>query len=129
MEKLMGTVGGLSAVVLAVAVEVLAQSSSGPNSNGCDYLIDSDTPGFIKQAIDLGSADPTTVISVTVWLNLHNEPQLDRLVQQQYQKGSPSFQKWITQDGFNVSFSPTTQEVKSVQNFLTAHGLSVLAVS
>src|SRR5260370_31904623 len=125
----MRTVGVLSTLVLAVAVEVLAQSSSGPNRNVCDYLIDNNTPGFIKQAIDLGSADPTTVISVTVWLNLHNEPQLDRLVQQQYQKGSPSFQKWITQDGFNASFSPTTQEVKSVQNFLTSPGLSVVAAA
>jgi len=129
MKKLMRTVGVVSALVLAVAAGVLAQSSSGPKSNVYDYLIDSNTPGFIKQAIDLGSADPTTVISVTVWLNLHNEQQLDRLVQQQYQKGSPSFKKWITQDGFNASFSPTTQEVKSVQNFLTAHGLSVLAVA
>src|SRR5258707_5040336 len=129
MEKLMRTVGVVSALVLAVAAGVLAQSSRGPNSNVYNYLIDSDTPGFIKQSRAVDSAEPTCVISVPVFLNLHNAPQLDRLVQQQYQKGSPSFQKWITQDGFNASFSPTTQEVKSVQNFLTAHGLSVLAVA
>src|SRR6266849_4148756 len=101
MKKLMRTVGVLSTVILAVAVEVLAQSSSGPNSNVYDYLIDSNTPGFIKQAIDLGSADPTTVISVTVWLSLHNEQQLAQLVRQENQKGSPNFHKWITQDSFN----------------------------
>src|SRR5260370_40116496 len=113
MKKLMRTVGVVSALVLAVAAGVLAQSSRGPNSNVYNYLIDSNTPGFIKQAIDFGSADPTTVISVTVWLNLHNEPQLDRLVQPPYQKGPPGFPKGIRQDGFNVSFSPTTHDVQA----------------
>jgi subtilase family serine protease len=104
-------------------------SSGATQASGSALTISGNTRGFTQKATDLGSADPTTVISVTVWLNLHNEQQLDRLVQQQYQKGSASFHKWITQNSFNASFSPTNQEVKSVEDFLTAHGLSVLTVA
>ena len=120
---------GLAGLAVATLAATFFVNSGATQTSGAAYTISGNTPGFIKKATDLGSADLTTVISVTVWLNLHNEQQLDRLMQQQYQKGSPSFHKWITQDGFNASFSPTNQEVKSVQNFLTAHGLSVLAVA
>jgi subtilase family serine protease len=91
--------------------------------------IHGNTPGFIKKAKDLGPTDPSTVISVTAWLKLHNEAKLDQLVHSQNQKGSANYQKWITQDQFNASFGPTAQEVKSVQNFLSAKGLTVLAVA
>ena len=112
--------------ITALALTFLASSGAAQNTGS---TLTGNTPGFVKKAADLGSADPTTVIAVTVWLKLHNEAQLDRLVGQQYQKGSPNFHKWITQDSFNATFSPTAQEVKSVQNFLTAHGLSVVAVA
>jgi len=123
-------VSGLAVVVIAaLAVTFLVSANAAQNSGSTNYSLTGNRPGFIKKATDLGSADPTTVISVTVWLTLRNEAQLDQLVRQQNQKGSPNFHKWITQDSFNAAFSPTAQEVKSVQNFLTAHGLSVLAVA
>ena len=87
------------------------------------------TPGFIKVAKDLGPVNPSTVISVTAWLKLHNENRLDQLVKQQYQKGSPNFHKWITQAQFNAQFGPTAQEVKAVANFLTAHKLSIVEIA
>jgi subtilase family serine protease len=91
--------------------------------------IPKNTPGLIKNAKDLGATNPSTVISVTVWLNLQNEIKLDQLVKQQYQKGSGTNHKWITQDQFNATFGPSAQSVKSVQNFLTAHKLTVLEVA
>jgi subtilase family serine protease len=121
---------GLAVLAIAVlAVTFLASSGAAQNSNSANYALTGNTPGFLGKAADLGSADPNAVIAVTVWLKLHNEAQLDNLVGQQYKKGSPNFHKWITQDTFNTSFSPTAQEIKSVQNFLTAHGLSVVAVA
>jgi subtilase family serine protease len=91
--------------------------------------ITNNTPGFIKKATDLGAVDPSTVISVTVWLKLHNEDKLGALVQGQYKKGSSAYHKWITQEQFNAGYGPTSQQVNAVQNFLTAHGLTVLAVA
>jgi Predicted protease len=66
------------------------------------------------------------MMTATVWLRLHNENLLDRLTSDQYNKKSPGFRKWISQNEFNANFSPTAQEVKAVSNFLSAHGLLVV---
>ena len=96
---------------------------------GNSFAISGNTPGFVAKATDLGSVDPNTVISVAVWLKLHNENQLDNLVAQQHQRGSKQYHKWISQDQFNTSFGPTSQELKSVQNYLNAKGLSTVFVA
>jgi len=118
----------LVAPIKAIA-SLLHLSLARSANNGNGYSVSNNTPGFVKQAIDQGPVDPTTVISVTVWLKLHNENQLDGLVQQLHQKGSPNYHQWINQDQFNANFGPSPQEVNAVENFLTAHGLSVLAVA
>jgi subtilase family serine protease len=129
MKKLLQGAVVVSAFLFAMSASVLAQSSKSPNGNAYGYSIHGNTTGFTKKATDLGAADPTMVISATVWLTLHNEAQLDQLVRQQHQKGSANFHKWITQASFNAAFSPTAQEVNSVQNYLTAQGLSVVSVA
>ena len=106
-----------------------ASSGNAPNGNAYGYIIHNNTPGFVQNAADLGSVDPNTLITITAWLKLHNENQLAQLAQQLYSKNSPNFHKWINQDQFNAGFSPSAQELNAVQNFLTAHGLSVLAVA
>src|SRR5258706_3387241 len=113
--------GGISVVALVLfSIPCFPQSS---------FAISNNTPGFIRKAVDQGPVAPSTVISVTVWLKLHNEKQLDQLVRQQYQQGSAKYRQWITQDQFNSSYGPTAQEINAVQNFLTAHGFSVIAVA
>jgi len=98
-----------------------------PLANAQSYFVAKNTPGFIRKAVDLGPTDPSSVISISVWLKMPNESKLDNFIRQQYQKGSPTYHKWITQNQFNATFGPTAQEVKSVQNFLRSHGLTVLA--
>jgi subtilase family serine protease len=93
------------------------------------YTTQSNTPGFIQKAKDLGPMNPSAVISVTAWLKLHNEDKLDKLVKSQNQKGSANYHKWITQAQFDANFGPSAQEVKALQNFLSAHGLSVIDVA
>jgi subtilase family serine protease len=119
---------GVLSIVGLAGLPAIATPGSQASSAG-NYALSNNTPGFVKHAADLGPVDPTTVISVTVWLNLHNENQLDQLAQQVNQKGSANYHKWLTQAQFNASFSPTSQEVNSVQNFLRAHKLTVLTVA
>ena len=123
------TAGGLLARSLAALVLLSILSAFSPLADAQTNKIQGNTPGFIKKAKDLGAVDPSTVISVTAWLKLHNEGKLDQLAQSQRQTGSPNYQKWITQDQFNSSFIPSAQEVKAVQNFLSAHGLTVLTIA
>jgi subtilase family serine protease len=94
-----------------------------------NYTITDNTPGFIKKAADKGSANASDQITVTVWLNLHNENQLSQLLIQQSTKGSGQFHKWLSQAQFSATYSPTAQEVNAVQNFLSAHNLTVLYVA
>ena len=108
-----------TAALVALSVPLSAQN----------YVVSGNTPGFIRHAQDLGPLDPSAVINVTAWLTLHNENHLDQLVSQQYKKGSANYHKWITQDQFNSSFGPTAQEVKSVRNFMSAHGLTVVEIA
>src|SRR5262249_5492927 len=91
--------------------------------------ITKNTPEFIKKATDVGAVDPNTVITVTAWLNLHNQDKLDALVQGQYKKGSSTYHKWITQSQFNSTYGATSQELNTVQNFLSSNGLTVIAVA
>lgn len=112
---------------LALALSVSASAATAASS--ANVVIPQNTPGFIKNAKDLGPVDPSTVISVTAWLTLHNEQQLSQLVRQQTTKGNANFHKWITQDQFNAQFSPTANEVNAVQNWLSAHNLTTIEVA
>lgn len=111
---------------LAVALAGTGAAALAASSNA---VVSQNTPGFIKNARDLGPTDPSAVISVTAWLKLHNEQQLAQLQKQQTTKGHPNFHKWITQDQFNAQFSPTANELKAVQNWLNAHKLTTVAVA
>ena len=108
-------------IIFSVALSTVVHAQS--------TTIAKNTPGFIKKANDLGPVNPTTVITVTAWLKLHNEDKLDALVQGQYKKGSSTYHKWITQSQFNSNYGPTSQEVDTVKNFLSSNGLTVIAVA
>lgn len=122
-------IGKSSTLRTTLVVLVLAVAGMTPVSTQPGSTIRNNTPGFIKRATMTGPVDPSAVINVTVWLRLHNEQQLDQLVRQQRQPGSASYGQWMTQNQFNAQFGPTSQEVKSVTNFLTARGLTILHVA
>ena len=112
------------AAVLIISFAGVPAQAAAPS-----YTIPNNVPGFVTHAVDKGAVNPSTVITVTAWLKLHNQNQLDQLVQQQTQKGSANYHKWLTQAQFDANFSPTSQQVNAVQNFLSAHNLTVLAVA
>lgn len=129
--RLLAAAGIMLAMVFALVIKVnTARAGSGnanPGSNG--YSISNNTPGFIKKATDTGAKDPTSVITATVWLKLHNTAQLDQLAVGQSQKGNANYHKWIDQASFNATYAPTAQEANSVGNFLKAHDLTILTTS
>lgn len=129
LSKLCSFFAALSRPVVVAPCLALLLASCTFAGQSSGNTISKNTPGFIQKAQDLGEADLSTIITVTVWLKLKNENLLDQLLHDQYIKGSPNYHKWITQDTFNATFSPTSQEVKSVQNFLSAHGLAVISVA
>ena len=120
-----GILGTAAVLALAASGIGMPALAAGPSAT----VIAQNTPGFIKNAKDLGPVDPATVINVTAWLKLHNESQLDQLVRQQTTKGNPNFHKWISQSQFNTQFAPTANDLRAVQNWLNAHNLTTIAVA
>ncbi len=93
------------------------------------HTITGNTPGFVSRAADQGPVDPNAIITVTVWLKLHNESKLDQVLRDLYDPTSSSYRHWLKQDEFNAAYAPTAQELRSLQNFLSARSLSTLAVA
>ncbi len=117
----------VAVVALAGIRSLVGYARSSSATNG--FEVANNTPRFIRHARDLGPTDPTAPVSVTVWLHLQNGPELDRVAAQVYQKGSPSYHRWLNQAQFDAIFSPTAQGVRAVEAFLTAHGMSVVSVA
>jgi len=80
------------------------------------------------QGTMMGPEDVTKQISVTVWLNLHNKPALDALVQGMYDKDSPDYHHFLSMDQFKAQFSPSAKEAATITDYLAAHNFTVTSV-
>jgi subtilase family serine protease len=80
-----------------------------------------------RRGTSLGLESPNAPVSATVWLNPHNQAELDAAVKQLYTKDSTSYHKWMSHADLK-RFQPTPAEVAAVEAELAAHHLSVLAV-
>jgi subtilase family serine protease len=81
-----------------------------------------------KQTTVLGPEDESKPVTVTVWLNLHNKPALDALVEQMYDKTSPNYHHFLTMKEYKEQFAPTAKEAAAVRDFLVAHNMSVTSI-
>ena len=115
---------GLVATIAIVAGASAHFAFANPGG-GNSIKISGNTPGWVNKAQNLGAADASQTIDLTVWLKLRNENKLQQQLHDLYTPGS-SYHKWINQGQFNASYSPTDQQVKSVSNFLSAHGFTIL---
>jgi subtilase family serine protease len=86
------------------------------------------TPAYVASAQDQGAADPSQVIDVTLWLNLHARDQMDALARDLYTPASPHYRHWLTHASFVARFAPTAEEAQVVQDFATARGLHIVQV-
>jgi len=91
-------------------------------------LVPNTVPRFVSTATNLGPADPTATIDVSIWLNLHNRDGLDALAAQLYDRSSPNYRKWLKPSDISAQFGPTTQEAAAVQKFFQSHNLQIVAV-
>ncbi len=83
-------------------------------------------PALQHSAVNLGRQQPSTPISGTVWLQLHNKAALDAAVEAMYKPGSPSFQKFAGPEALK-QFAPTAEELAAVKKELLAHNLHVVS--
>jgi subtilase family serine protease len=92
-------------------------------------FINQNTPGFIhaSNTESLGPENPSEVIDVSIWLNLHNRAEFDSLARDLYDPNSSRFHSWLKQDDF-AKFAPTASEAAEVARYFSSHGLQVTTV-
>jgi subtilase family serine protease len=84
--------------------------------------------GVAAKPQNLGSEDPSKLITVTVWLNQHNKAALDELVRQMYEPGSSNYHRWLTREQYRSRFAPTAEDAAQVRDYLIAHNFTVNSV-
>jgi subtilase family serine protease len=78
-----------------------------------------------QQGTVIGPEDQSKPITITVWLNLHNRPALDSLVEQMYDSSSPNYHHFLTMQEYTEQFAPSAKDAAAVRDFLTANNMSV----
>src|SRR5438105_1272334 len=87
------------------------------------------TPAATREAQDLGPANASETISVTLWLQAPgSEAAAEQLARELYDQSSPRFHRWLSEPEANALLAPSAAQADRVQKYLTEHGLRVVAV-
>jgi subtilase family serine protease len=110
-------------LITALLPEVVPPAYAGDGQ----YIANS-TPGFVSSATNLGSANASTTIEVSIWLQPHNRSALDALAEDLYNPTSPSYRRWLKSSEIASRFAPTAAEAKTVAEFFASNNLKVVSV-
>jgi subtilase family serine protease len=90
------------------------------------------THPLAQPQFDIGVAAPDMPLQ-RMLLVLKRSPQQDfalsKLLDNQQDKGSPNYHKWLTPDEFGAHFGPSDQDVQLITGWLQSHGLQVNRVA
>jgi Pro-kumamolisin, activation domain len=90
------------------------------------------THPLAQPRFDIGVATPNLPLQ-RMLLVLKRSPQQDfalrKLLDDQQDKASPNYHKWLTPDEFGVQFGPSDQDVQLVTGWLQSHGFQVNRVA
>jgi subtilase family serine protease len=119
--------GNRRALWLCVGVTMIVCAAMPAVAASGKYVLHN-TPGFVATSKNLGAANPSEVIEVSLWLNPHNRSQMDELAQQLYDPGSANYRHFLNRSQFTARFAPSAEEAKTVQQFVEAHNLKVVRI-
>jgi subtilase family serine protease len=115
------TAFALAVIAVSIVASTPASAESRPEAVSPARAISNNKPSL--QA--LRREDPNKSMDVTVALNLRNQKELDELVKAIHDPNSPSYHKFISREEFASRFAPTAADSKTIQDYLTRHGLKV----
>jgi subtilase family serine protease len=114
----------LSYVTVAAAMSCTLLSASPLEGRS----VKNNTPSYVATAKNLGTEDPSKLIEVSIWLQLHNRSEFDALTQSFYDRTSPNYHHWLKPNDIATRFAPTSQEAKTVLQFVAAHNLNLIKI-
>ena len=115
----------LPSLLLAIASVATVPAQAAPATT----TLANNTAGFVKVASDLGAADPSQSITVTLSLTSKDRAGLDKFVEDVRTPGTGSYHQFITHEEFTQRFGATTQSISAVKKFAAAHNLKVVSIS
>jgi len=91
-------------------------------------VLEGNTHPFARPQFDLGTA-PATLPMQRMLLVLKRSPEqeaaLRKLLDDQQDKASPSYHKWLTPEQFGQQFGPTDSDMQTITSWLQSHGFQV----
>ncbi|HTW87648.1 MAG TPA: S53 family peptidase [Candidatus Binataceae bacterium] len=72
-----------------------------------------------------GTAAPYQPLQMEIYLNPHNKAQLDQLVEDQQDPGSPKYHKFLTPQQYDQQFGATAADVSAITQWLESQGFTV----
>jgi subtilase family serine protease len=109
----------ITAIIAFVRPPQLSASSAGK-------MIAHNTPRYLDSARNLGSEDPSKVIEVSIWLQVHNQSEFDALTASLYNPKSPNYRHWLKPKDIAARFGPTDDEAKTIRQFFADHNLKIV---
>jgi len=83
-------------------------------------------PASIQFSQDLGLADPSMEINITVHFKLNDKAAFDKAVDALQDPASPTFHKWMTKADLR-KYAPAESQRQAVRRELESHGLTILS--
>src|SRR5258708_13002072 len=91
-------------------------------------VLKGNTHPLARPEFDLGTA-PATLPMNRMLLVLKRSPEQDsaltKLLDDQQDKSSPSYHKWLTPDDYGKQFGPTDADLQTITTWLQSHGFQV----
>ena len=72
------------------------------------------------------AASPTDTVEFSVFLPLRHRQELDALLAELHDSKSANYQHWLEPSEFLSRFGPSTADLASVKQSLTAHGFTII---
>jgi len=109
-----------------IAVSLLIMPFAGPSFLACAQSAETNVPAATKVAKDLGRADLSKEITITVYFNLNNKAAFDQAVDAMYDPTSPSRGQWMDNKELK-QYGATEEQQRIVRTELEKNGLKVLS--
>ncbi|HMF29048.1 MAG TPA: protease pro-enzyme activation domain-containing protein, partial [Candidatus Cybelea sp.] len=99
-----------------------------PFASLSETAIDDSYAAGVKDAVDfrdLGRAPRSLQVQLSVILAYQHQAELDALVDEQSERSSPYFRRYLTNAEFNAYFAPSIEAYRRAADALTAGGLTI----
>jgi subtilase family serine protease len=142
----------LGASLLAFALPWMSASAQTPDAQAVTATQAAVVPARVTQTVDEGNrvplhgnvhpmarpefdrgavadSEPASRMSLLLQRSPDQETALRQLLQQQQDKTSPNYHKWLTPDQFGKQYGPADADIQAVTDWLTSQGFTAIKVS